>query len=352
MTRNRLYWVFGAVILLAFGVWQFGRGEPSPLTSGKPVAYWLDHLPFMGLPEPLLRDDNPLALAGPEIIPSLIHEIKNRSTIMDFINRYRWRFPRFLQNRLPKEGPPGYFIRVVAAFRLGMFGPVASNAVPCLVELLRKPATYSGDRGRIIQALGFIGPNATKATPLLVESLSDPSEWIRMTAAYSLLQIGVVPPEAAPALKRNLRDTGYVAASMAVGILVAEPSVEARARIESMLTKNLDGNTRAHVAAALGLLRQIPDEVTPILRRMLEEDSPSLRQGAAIGLARPHTENLKRIVAVLVEGLKEGQFQIRCADALGRIGPEASDAIADLENAKGYVLRNAAAQARARILKE
>ena len=351
MTRKRLHRALAIVataVLIAFIGRQLRARGPAPLVSGKPVAYWLENLP----PEAqaaLLPADHPLAQAGPEIIPSLIDAIEKGYATRDFINRHRGQLPQFLHKCLPKQSTPGYEIRQVAAFRLGLFGPVASNAVPTLIELLKKPDTYVGNKGRVIQALGFIGPPAKQAVPFLVDGLRDQNQWIRQTAAYSLLQIGTVPPVAIPALRRNLGDTGYVAASMAAALWVAEHSPEALSRIRSMLIAKGDRNTRAHAAAALAFLSELPPELNPILARMMDEDDPSVRQGAALGLARPHAENLDRIIEVLVEGLRNGQFQIRCAEALGRIGPAAAVSKPSLEQATGYVLRIAAKDALAKV---
>lgn len=348
MICKRLSLMLAVAALVAFGCWHFGRQQPAFSISGKPVAYWLEHLPSQSH-DALLPDDHPLALAGPEMIPSLIDALEKSYGVRDFFIRHRRRLPSILQKRLPQHESPGWLIRQIAAFRLGQFGAPASNAVPTLIELLTKPQSCVGDKGRVIQALGFIGPWARPAVPTLAARLSDTNEWIRMTAAYSLLQIGTVPPEAIPTLKRNLRDTGHVAGLMAVAILVAEPSSEAVARIKSMLSANADYNTRAHAAAALAFLREVPDGLKPILTRMMEEDNRSVRQGAAIGLARSDASNLDRMIEVLVEGLKEGQFQILCAQALGRIGPAAATAQRELKNATGYVLRNAAAEALSKI---
>jgi hypothetical protein len=349
MNRQRLCWVLSLLPLIAFTSWQLARDQPRPSILGQSVTYWLANLPIE-THQALLPEDDPLAQAGPEVIPLLVEALEKSYSVRDFLNRHRGILPQVLQKRLPNRTAPGQVIRAVAAFRLGQFGSSASNAVPSLIALLRKPPDYVRDKGRVIQALGFIGPPANQAVPVLVESLKDTSKWIRHTAAYSLLQIGVVPAAAIPALKRNLEDTGHVAALMATALLAAESSPDAISRIESMLS-SVDQNkhTREHVAAALGFLKEVPDELKPILTRMMEEDDRSVRQGAAIGLAAPHATNLDRIIEVLVEGLKQGQFQIQCAEALGRIGAEAARARPELEQAPGYVLKNAAARALAKI---
>jgi len=343
----KIFWALAILILTTLACWQFSPRVSHHLLSGKPVAYWLDNL-SQGSWDGLLPPDNPLAVAGPEVIPSLIHAVEKRYAFREVISRYRGKLPAFLQKRVPVHAPADR-MRQVAAFRLGQFGPEASNAVPCLIELLNKHVSCVGDKGRVIQALGDIGPVAKKAVPLLVQKLNDSNQWLRQTAAHSLLQIGIVPPEAIPALRQNLRDTGYVAALMAIALWVAERSPDALSRVESMLTAKGDGNTREHVAPSLGWVNQIPKELLPILKQMLKEENPSVRQGAAIALARPDAENLSEIIPVLIDGLRQGQFQIPCAQALGRIGPEAAAAKSTLEAAKGYVLRNAAQDALRKI---
>jgi HEAT repeat protein len=348
MRMKRKWWLIVLAGLSVSGAWLLSQHQPEPLVSGKPVAYWLDRLP-RDASDGLLPADHPLAKAGPEIVPPLIAAINRSYTARDFIDRCKRLLPPSLGKHLAVQRTPAWLIRETAAFRLGLMGAAASNAVPSLISILTKPPTYVADPGRVIQALGDIGPPARQAVPVLVDKLNDQSEWIRFTAANSLLQIGTVPSEAVPALKRNLRDTGYVAANMAVALLAAQNTAESLSRVELMLTIEGDGNTRPHVAAALAFLPELPEKLKPIMTRMLDDNDASVRQGAAIGLARPRAENLTRIVEVLIEGLKNGQFQIRCAQALGKIGPEAAASKPELERAQGYVLRIAAQDALKRV---
>ena len=109
------------------------------------------------------------------------------------------------------------------------------------------------------------------------------------------------------------------------------------------------GNTQAHVAAALFYVQNYPDELREILVRLLDDPDPSVSQGAAIGLARCQLGDRTKIINILTEGLKAGQFQIRCAQALGAVGPDAAAAIPVLEQSKGYVLGIAARDALAKI---
>lgn len=342
-------------VLVTSAVWLRGRSEAIPLVFGKPVSYWLDQRPLDD-GSVSLQADNPLVQAGPEIIPSLISSIHRSYAGRDFINRFLGYFPPPYRKYFGARPPSGGLIRETAALRLGLMGSAASNAVPALLDLLKKPPSYFRENGRVIQALGLIGPSARQAVPMLVDSLDDKSDFIPMFAAYSLLRIGTVPLAASPALKRHLNDNRYVAALMAVALIAVNETPEAVLRVESMLVLKQDRYAQAHVAATLGLLRDVPDRLKPVLARMLEDQDANVRQGAAIGLARPEAENLSRIIEVLVEGLNngqfDGQFQIQCAQALGRIGSAAQEAVPELKRAQGYMLGIAARDALRRIEQE
>src|SRR4051794_22454670 len=101
MTWKRLCGLLAIAAVITFVCGQFVAREPAPLISGKSTWYWLENLP----PEThdvLLAGDNPLAQAGPEIIPSLIDAVERSYAARDFFNRHRRQFPQFLHRYLPK----------------------------------------------------------------------------------------------------------------------------------------------------------------------------------------------------------------------------------------------------------
>lgn len=347
MREKLKYLLLAAAIVVLGCVWVVFELRPDPLVDGHPTAYWLERLSAGG--NGLLPDKNPLIQAGPEIIPALTNAIGQSYSGHPFLHRLRQYVPAFINRYLPRAKTPGWEIRQVAALRVGLMGPAASNAVPVLVDLLEKPPGYVGDKTRVMQALGYIGPPARAAAPVLARNLGDSSEYIRMNAVQALLQIGTVPPTAIPTLKSNLNNTGYVAAGMAVALLIAEKTPESLSRVATMLAAAYPWQTPAHAAADLGYLPELPAELKPQLTRLLDSPERGVRQGAAIALARPHAENLDRIIPLLIEGLRSGPFQARCATALGRIGPEAASARQDLQQAQGYVLGIAARDALAKI---
>jgi HEAT repeat protein len=95
-------------------------------------------------------------------------------------------------------------VQAQGAFGLSQLGPEAREAVPDLIEALKKDSLV---RQNAALALGQIGPDAREAVPALIEVLGD-SEWIiRRQAAIALGRIGPDARAALPALQRLLKDS-------------------------------------------------------------------------------------------------------------------------------------------------
>ena len=72
-----------------------------------------------------------------------------------------------------------------AARNLGLFGPLAKDAVPVLIEALKDENLFV--RKRAASALGKIGPVAKSAVPALKNALEDPT--VRSRAEEALKRI-------------------------------------------------------------------------------------------------------------------------------------------------------------------
>lgn len=119
-------------------------------------------------------------------------------------------------------------------------------------------------------ALGAIGPEAAEALPAVIKTLADPAHPVRCAASVALGKIGAAAKVAVPVLEQNLRD--------------ADPYLQ--------------------LASAWALAH-------------LDPGSPGLAE---------------RCLGPLRWGLKSSDAQIRRegAQALGRLGPPARSAVADL----------------------
>ena len=85
-----------------------------------------------------------------------------------------------------------------AAYVLGEMGPKAKEAIPALVEALkRQPMPGESVADNAALALGKIGPDAREAVPALTQTLADREWTVRRHAAIALGEIG---PDAQPAL--------------------------------------------------------------------------------------------------------------------------------------------------------
>jgi HEAT repeat protein len=197
--------------------------------------------------------------------------------------------------------------------------------------MVESPRSYSGERGRAIQALARIGPSARSSVPTLVRALTDQEGYVRQTAAAALVDIGSVPREAVPDLMAVMEEQKTVnpwfGAYAVVAVYLAEPTPGSLARILSNLTTG-DSSWRPATAEVLGHLQELPSEAIPLLREMLHDQEVRVRHSAAIGLARKDSPDLAEVIPLLIDGVQnDSALNFECAMALGKIGPAAGAAL-------------------------
>lgn len=90
--------------------------------------------------------------------------------------------------------------RPIFAFALGAIGPKAKAGVPTLIDASKEPIPM---RLAAIDALGKIGPSAEAAVPQLIRFLSDPDFPVRLRSEAALALIGA--PAAKPAVPKLLQ---------------------------------------------------------------------------------------------------------------------------------------------------
>ena len=250
--------------------------------------------------------------------------------------------------------------RVWSAYTLGEIGSAAEPAVGDLTKALEN--TDSAVRAAAAQALGKIGPASARSSGALADSLGDENMEVRRWSAMALGQIGSSAEKAAPQLIAALEDSHVRQAAMTSLIQIGKSTAQAlRESLDndnlrfdvSAILLNVDPDTAkqagvdkptsadlASLQLAFHDLTRTPQERTTaataiaslgtegivVLVQSFEEQS--IAGTAAAALASVDRDG----VALLIEALSQEQPGVRAtaADALGHIGPDASEAVPHL----------------------
>ena len=252
--------------------------------------------------------------------------------------------------------------RAVTLEALGQIGGAHPRAIPAVVETLAlSAASHSEDEQEEVNSLrelaaeciGTIGKEAAIAVPVLMRSFDDPSESMRRKTVTALGRIG---PAAQLAIHTLLESMAFDespavrdAAEMALSG-IGSPAVPAL----SHLLEDQDAELRQRAARGLGQMKVLAVPATMPLRKLLKDDSPEVRLAAAKALWQI-TERAEASLPVFVETLKSSDRQLRMqAFRLLTIdlGPKATPARAALaellKHPEAYV-RQAAEKALERI---
>jgi HEAT repeat protein len=201
---------------------------------------------------------------------------------------------------------------------LAAFGVPTVEAVPVLVEAVRR----GGDRqSTAIDALSSIGPAASAAIPALAELLLEGEAY---KAPDALAAIG---PMAVPALVsvlalRESEDHNLSYAAYSAGKAIQELGEAAIAPIVDLLTAD-----PANVAA-VSALGWVGPAAVPTLTPLFESREAEVRAAAAEALAKIGPE-ASSAIAPLARALWDDDGEVRqcAAKAHCRIGPEARPAL-------------------------
>jgi HEAT repeat protein len=112
-------------------------------------------------------------------------------------------------------------VRAGAAQALGGIGTQARPAIPALMEALKD--RYGGARMQAISALGRIDPETPGLAAALIAALADEEDRVRHAAASTLGQVRPIAMEAVPALKKALKEGGYIGLAAAVSLSRIDP---------------------------------------------------------------------------------------------------------------------------------
>lgn len=128
-----------------------------------------------------------------------------------------------------KRGLTNEKLRHYAVQILGRIGPDAKDAIPELVEALKKDNGSDPQfRAEVQFALGSIGSTDADAVPALIQSLSSEDEQVQHSACYALRQIGPAAKDAVEPLEKNLDSKDHYLALLSVWALLSiEPDNQA-----------------------------------------------------------------------------------------------------------------------------
>ncbi|MDB5305857.1 MAG: putative lyase [Gemmataceae bacterium] len=253
---------------------------------------------------------------------------------------------------LPKEMDES--VREQFVDTLVAIGPGAKPAVAGLVPLIADATAAATLRVKVIGAVAVADPGSKDAAAALVKAAGDSDPHVRAAAAGALGKLTPLPDDARAALVKLMRsDPRTEIRSAAVRGLTAA-GVRARAAkpdLEAVATGTLPGPAlwaKVALAAADGDVTK----AAGIVRDGLADRSLAVRTAAAeaLVLVGPTAADVPALVRLSREpaaGAKEA-----AATALGRIGPGAKDAVAQLAkllNDRDGDVRIAAAEALGRI---
>jgi len=267
-----------------------------------------------------------------------------------------------------------------AAKTLARFGPVAKDAVPTLIALLESKdyvdpidGTVRYDhRTNVAVALGSIGPDAVDAADALREIVDNKgaNPILRYNAAAALYSIGqdrervlqllisALDTESGEALAEVVSILGRIGpdardALPRLIILAGDENADVRSAVMYALN-DIGGSNEFVIDAAISNLGSTKPEIRshaifvldlldsgtfgeadltkalPALYETLNDSNWEMRLAAAQTIIKIRGPN-ERVIPVLV-GLVDVQKSYAAAEELGKIGPDASDAIPSLLN--------------------
>ncbi len=206
-----------------------------------------------------------------------------------------------------------------------VLGTRSKDTIPQLVALLKKgdERVYKLHAGLI---LGRIGPDAKEALEPLTALAKTKTEFGSFPAAVAVYQIDP-KPENAMAIAEYLEDKDHrLHAAEALKFL--RPTAKAVA-IELLLASDSpDDEFRLAAAVALWRIEKNPAALKAVVRSLHSAD-PKMRAKAAADLGADFGADAKPALPDLVKRLFDSRASVRSvsAEALGRVGPAALDAV-------------------------
>ena len=208
------------------------------------------------------------------------------------------------------------YFREYACWALGAIGD--KSAIPFLVGALKDEDEYV--RSRAVESLGKINEKST--LPLLTETLKDKSGYVRLTTVLVLSEIG--DSSVIPVLTEILNDKDSGVKKYIIKTLgkIGKSSV-VPLFIKLLKSGKLEFQDRDEVITTLGEIGPEAKGAVPVLIGLLNNEDDEYAVDA-LGKIGDHSA-----IPVLIKKLKSWNWRVqaKAAEALGKIGPDAKDAI-------------------------
>lgn len=243
-----------------------------------------------------------------------------------------------LEEKSADEIPP----RIWSLKALSLYGPVARNAAPRLLGILRDSQRPLVERQLSLEALAQIGPTQPLVLPALMGLLQSPEvsagdaaatdettrdqRELRELAVEAFTLLGPHGAPALPALVRLAHDSSDVLrmkVAQALGAMGGRAEIAIPTLVELLVLDDVDF-VRDEAAAALA---KVGSEAVPTLVRLLEVDDASVRWRAADALGQTGRAGRAAVEAVALR-LKDdsSEVRIRAAEALWKLTRDGSKA--------------------------
>ena len=214
--------------------------------------------------------------------------------------------------------------------------PDTTMDIASVVSALK--ADDPNERMKAANELGFMRKDGAAAVPALVDALEDSYEPVRRNAIYALGAIG--DPAVTPLV--NALDSEKEAFDMEPILHISDPAHGLAATgmsetVSALVTALQDAreNVRASAAYALGEMGPVAAEAVDGLVALLTDESEEVRRHAtsALGMIKvPVSKTVPALIDVL-EDREDTDLAFFAAQALTRIGPDATEAVPALQEA-------------------
>jgi HEAT repeat protein len=276
--------------------------------------------------------------------PNVYNRMQIATTLADIGPAARVAAPELVE-LLKERNPSTRHAVLQAVHRLG--GADSGKLIPALMDLAREEQGYT--RGLAFDLLGEQGPAAAEAVPMLLDELRKPQGGLHEQAARAL---GRIAPERArkdgPALVERWKQSGINELYWARLACLLDPGNKEAMKLLRRTVRRNDPSKwveRQLAAEALAALGTAAKDAAPDLDEALRDKQPQVRLSAAWALWKVNPQDAEPSVRMLAKLLNSEQTQFvrqQAAQRLREIGPtarEALPALRELRSSPDQLLR-------------